>query len=179
MTSSLEGGGGLRLNGSGKVRNCLIANNTASGGRGGGVWGNVLSSPAAWIQSCTIVGNVADNIGGVYRNNAWSGHVVYNSIVTSNANGELRGLTADRFTYSCCPDLNDGAAGNITAGPKFADFAAGDYTLQRGSPCINTGSNQTWMSSAHDLSGQPRLTSGTVDMGCYEYQPTGTAIMVQ
>ena len=45
------------------------------------------------------------------------------------------------------------------------------------SPCINAGANQSWMQEAGgvDLDRRQRLDrfSRLVDMGCYEYVPTG------
>jgi len=64
---------------------------------------------------------------------------------------------------------NATGAGSITGDPLFV--GGSDYRLQAGSPCIGTGTNQSWMINAHDLDGNLRLwpRAGTVDMGCYEY----------
>jgi hypothetical protein len=43
------------------------------------------------------------------------------------------------------------------------------YRLSSNSPCINAGTN-LWTSSDRDRDGNPRLSGGTNDMGCYEYQ---------
>jgi len=49
-------------------------------------------------------------------------------------------------------------------------LAGGNLRLQSNSPCINTGTN-AYVVGATDLDGRPRVVSGTVDMGAYEFQP--------
>jgi hypothetical protein len=46
------------------------------------------------------------------------------------------------------------------------------------SPCRDTGKNNSWMETAHDLQGQKRLVGTTVDMGAYEYMIGGTVFML-
>ena len=64
---------------------------------------------------------------------------------------------------------------NIAADPRFVNAAAGNFRLQSNSPCINAGNN-AYVTTANDLDGLPRIASGTVDMGAYEYQGTGSRI---
>jgi hypothetical protein len=56
---------------------------------------------------------------------------------------------------------------------------AGNYRLSQGSPCINAGNNQ-YAPATPDLDGHSRIDrySGIVDMGCYEYLPSGMMIKV-
>jgi len=65
--------------------------------------------------------------------------------------------------------------GNITNAPLFVDYAGGNLRLQSNSPCINTGNN-TYGPGTLDLDGQPRIVSGAVDIGAYEYQGPGSLI---
>jgi hypothetical protein len=69
--------------------------------------------------------------------------------------------------YSCSSPLLEGE-GNICADPMFVDAVNSNFQLQAGSPCINAGNNST-VSTTSDLAGNPRVISGTVDMGAYEF----------
>ena len=55
------------------------------------------------------------------------------------------------------------------------DYAGGNLRLQANSPCINAGLN-TYAPGPTDLDGLPRIVSGTVDIGAYEYQVPGSVI---
>ncbi len=59
-------------------------------------------------------------------------------------------------------------SGNITDDPLITGLSQSDYRLKGNSPCLNAGLNISWMTSAHDLTGAPRINTGTVDMGAYE-----------
>jgi len=63
--------------------------------------------------------------------------------------------------------------GNITNDPMFK-YPGDAYRLFPGSPCVNTGTNQDWMTNAVDLDGRMRIRYGTVDMGAYETIYEGT-----
>ena len=65
--------------------------------------------------------------------------------------------------------------GNITNAPLFVDQANGNLRLQTNSPCINAG-QQCLCAGPTDLDGNPRIVSGTVDIGAYEFQGTGSLI---
>ncbi len=188
----MYGGGMLVATGSAcvAVQNCLIASNrsTISYSQGGGLL-LTADNMCRWsgpnpldvrVESCTIADNsTLRDYGGM---NTVSNHTeILNCIVVSNRCGatwnypDLNPADKDAFYYSCSPELTNAEQGNITNAPEFADYASGDYSLQARSPCVNAGTNLTWMAGAVDLGGRARIDrfSGRADMGCYEYLPQG------
>ena len=182
--------GGVYVSG-GTLRNCLIRNNTVVGisaatGRGGGIR---VSSASAKIQSCTIVSNYAD----------WGGGGIYNPVVMQfdnciiyfNKSGSvptssnLYDSSSSSYSNCCVAGFVDATAvitNNITtANPQFVDWTNSNYHLDRNSPCINAGVNRDWMANAVDFDGYRRVDkfSGRVDIGCYEYLPSGVIFSVR
>jgi hypothetical protein len=94
-------------------------------------------------------------------------------------------ITNSLVTNSCVTATNNlVGGGNITNNPQFVNYAGGNLQLLKTSLCINTGTNQVWMTGALDLVGAPRLDwrDGLVDMGAYEYvplRPSGTLMMIR
>ena len=98
--------------------------------------------------------------GGSVTNDVNRGHTsLPNQVLVNNSIGELN--------FSLLP------SGNLTntsnSDPLFSDLANNDFTLQLGSPAINSGDNSKIPSSVTtDLSGNNRIFDTTVDMGAYE-----------
>ena len=167
-------GGGVRMLSGGITRNCAVYGNT-SAFYGGGI--NIWE--AGTIQNCTILNNSAFNGGGVRLRNA---AVMENSICYFNGayNWQTEG-SGYSFSNNCTTPALPSGTGNIVSDPVFVDHSNGNYHLTAASPCVNTGVNQSWMTTATDLDGNSRIASGTVDMGAYEYStpaPTLTTIPV-
>ncbi|NKB24202.1 MAG: hypothetical protein GKR87_07475 [Kiritimatiellae bacterium] len=140
----------------GSIRNSIISDNSASI-FGGGMYGSSA-------ENCSITKNTAPNGGGTYSS------TVINSIVYYNSPNQWAG--SGTYQNSCTTPEPSGAnngGNNTTNPPQFFDSLAGDYRLLSTSPCIDTGSNQTWMINAADVEGTPRIINGFVDMGAYEY----------
>ena len=140
----------------GTLNNCVVIHNVASYGSGGGSFEGTLNS-------CTLAENSATWFGG----GSCFG-TLNNCIVYYNTARECSNYYSGTLTY-CCSDPLPAGDGNITNAPMFVATNAGNYRLQAGSPCVDTGTNQTWMSGAMDLGGRPRIINDRVDMGAYEY----------
>jgi len=160
-------GGGIYVlgnnNTNSRIINCLIASNSAVK-NGGGIWMTNCT-----VENCTIVSNQAGTSGGgLYLDGVGSGtnNIIYFNTAANAANFTNTAGNAG-LNYSCViPAV--GGNGNITNDPFFKNFAGGDYRLQKSSPCINKGINQSWMTGAVDLDGNVRIRYGIVDMGAYE-----------
>lgn len=172
-----EGGGSYQ----GTLNNCIISSNSATVFNGGG-------SASSTLNNCTIFGNSASGGGGSYyctlnnctitKNIAQGNYgggscldTLNNCIVWDNMASSFTNNYHSTFRYSCTTPAPSGGydlGGNIILNPLFTDSINGDLRLQEGSPCINVGTN-AYAVGAFDLSGNPRIISGRVDMGAYEF----------
>ena len=187
-----QGGGGVYVNNANAtVRNCLITGNKSGyldrcDGHGGGVY-----IAAGTVENCTIVTNSANRTsatgaygGGIYRSGGTvTNCIVYNNRSVSSTYSNIYATAG--VAYTCTTNPVVAGSGNISADPLFVNPAQTNYTLQANSPCIDTGTNQTWMTGAKDLAGGDRILKGDkgkiVDMGCYEtyVPPKGTMIILR
>jgi hypothetical protein len=128
------------------------------------------------LNNCTLTGNAALNRsdyeepshGGGASYSTLNNCIVYFNYVNLN-------YFACILNY-CCTTPDPGGIGNITNAPLFVDTNGwANLRLQSNSPCINAGDN-TYVMTTTDLDGNPRIVSGTVDIGAYEYQGTGSVI---
>ena len=165
----------------GELFNCLVEGNHA-GGSGGGVYG-------AEVRNCTVVGNEAEWGGGAageFEDDTYTVRCeLYNSIVFYNHARVNYSNHVDALVYDSCTMPWSPGGVNLYAPPGFAAIGSGfgtnritgDYHLLAGSPCINWGRNEEWMSQASDFDGQPRLIGGIVDLGVYEFRAEGRWLM--
>jgi hypothetical protein len=179
--SAIGGGGTARST----LTNCIVAYNINGGSRYNTkvrntlYYGNNLSAiyvrDGDIIESCTFVGNNT----GISLDQAATVAVVncisYSNTVNWTTNSVTGAFLA--FSNSCTfPEYPGWDATNITNEPLFMAYGSGfglshvpgNYRLQAISPCINTGTNQDWMTGALDLDNLPRILRSTVDRGAYE-----------
>lgn len=163
------------------VCNNLIAAN--GGNAGGGI--TVVDSR---LGAASIVNNtiVANNGAGIYWANTWPTND--NNVVAFNTAGFERGVAGSsdavirhndvygnevlraRANYLGTVDRT-GAEGNISADPRFANPAIGEYHLQPDSPCVDAGS-ASGLNAWPDLDREPRKQQVAVDMGADESNGT-------
>lgn len=160
-------GGGVAFSGPGTLQNCLIVNNVASYPYQSCYAGGVSLSHGGTIQSCTIAGNAAEYGGGLLPGSG----SVRNTIVYGNSarfNDSEWSAGDASFDHCCANPLPEGTD-NVSSNPAYMNVAAGDYRLQYGSACVDSGLPETWMTNATDLRGKPRLVNGQTDMGAFQH----------
>lgn len=158
--------------------NSLISGNVAE--TGGGMAG--IEGYHTYLNS-TIASNKATLSGGGIYFDANSYYGLYNTILWDNSSGIEGGILLGATNNI----IQGGLAGvnNIDIDPLFlkapsyeiAPFVKGDYRLQTGSPAIDAGDNDLYISyglepEGIDLAGNPRVlnysNNGIIDLGAYE-----------
>jgi len=154
----------------GTLNNCTVTANSAAIGGGGACHGI--------LNNCTLTGNSAGSSGGGGQYCELNNCIIYFNSAPNWANYyyEYTGPYSEvTVNYCCTTPLPSNGVGNITSAPLFVDYFGGNLRLQSNSPCINAGLN-AFVPGPTDLDGLPRIVSGTVDIGAYEYQGPGSLI---
>lgn len=160
--------------------NCLFSGNTANSA---GAFGASASGASVVVRNCTFTGNKG-NIFAAFQSGVPT--TVYNSIFWNNywdgyPERAQIGLRLDMYVnvHNCViqsmsnSDLN--GRGNTSADPRFVQNinaeaspqVGGDFRLNSCTTIVNAGNN-TYVTSATDLEGNPRIQGGVVDIGAYE-----------
>ena len=166
------GGGAYRST----LHNCHLTGNAASDSGGGTI--------ESTLDNCVLVGNHADSLAG----GAWGGTLYNCTIVSNTAGGSAGAYNATLINSICyfntvagsvnnhescsfhhsCTTPHPGGTGNVTNDPLFKGIATGDFNLNDGSPCLNTGDNTYATNFPADFAGHPRIQAGMVEMGALE-----------
>jgi len=165
--------------------NCIFTENSAD--YGGAMYN---FSDSTKISGCTFSRNSAKFTGGAIYN-YFGRPLVTNSILWANIAADFNELYTSSFnrpTISYSNIAGSGGSskwdsyrfgldggGNIDVDPRFVDPDVNDFHLLPDSPCINTGDPNFIIFEydnhyPNDLDGNPRISEGRVDMGCYEFQ---------
>ncbi|MBR1836758.1 MAG: PKD domain-containing protein [Kiritimatiellae bacterium] len=184
-TSWDQGGGNVFVNGAVKVSRCTVSGGTTTGTCGGIrcrnasgvvedclVFGNAggLCMDYGSAYNCTVVANTGFGIHGYTGAYA----KIQNCVMFGNEKewSGTKASAADAILNMATGDTTGfGESAVSVSESDFADWAGGDYRPAAGSALVDAGAAdpRSMEASATDLDGLPRL-SGTVDIGCYEYQ---------
>lgn len=146
-------------------------------------YGADLESPFTLVSN-TIANNSVGGNGYELFSNFYTGMTVENNLLVAAsqspavycqtysgspvfANNDV--FSADGASYSgYCLDQT-GLSGNISVDPLFADLLSDNYHLQSSSPVIAAGYRSAPDEPKQDMDGDPRYTSGAIDIGADEY----------
>ncbi|PSL27963.1 T9SS type A sorting domain-containing protein [Dyadobacter jiangsuensis] len=182
--NSAEQGGGVFLAGEGiapAFRNCVMSDNAATNGSGGGVF-NAYKTGATYLN-CTVARNSASTQGGGVFNFLLSNPVFVNNVIWGNSASEGAGMFDQVANPTVSFSLVQGGhagIGNLSSDVLFANqsdpngddnkwMTADDgLRLSLCSPAVNAGFNL--VDPPIDITSQPRTFDLTTDMGAYELQ---------
>ncbi len=206
-SSASKKGANVYMDSTAKMSRCRLVGGSHSGGYNGGSLaigsdtaitedcliegsecGGVLFVGTSYLYNCTVVNN---DKYGIW---AWnhSAHV-FNTVIYGNTEGgNNKDWTGNMPNDTSAEFLNNAvtASGSrhsetdyptvvlLSDTSAFADYANGDYS-PASADLIDSGAADPRGASASslDLAGEPRL-SGTVDIGCYEYQKTELVVRI-
>lgn len=199
--STEENGGGM-VGCNGVIMNCIISYNISNNVSGGlahcdglifncAIYGNSARNEAGGlydcdgtITGCAIIGNQAGTLGGGMHD---CDGIISSCILWENR--PYNSVVYDAIPIYCCVQGGFSGVGCIDTDPEFNDpgywddngtpvdegddfWVDGDYRLQGGSPCIDTGTFGYFIlvdSPVWDMEGNSRVIGSQMDMGCYEY----------
>lgn len=176
----------------GEVSNCEVKQNH-SDFKGGGIF----NSEAGVVTNALVIGNKADNGGGIFNcGDVYLSTVSGNSSlydrsvgagISNNGGNILNSISAGNeakdifcspdqpgeISYSCYEySLNLTGVNNMQATPAFLNTDGDSLTwnlhLMKDSPCIDAGRFMGGL--VNDLDGVQRPEGVSIDMGCYEYR---------
>jgi len=149
--SASEGGAALFCT----LNSCVLTGN--SGGIG-------AAANACTLNDCTIAANSSGQIGGGVYGCTLNDCIAYFNTAPVAANYDDTSV----LNFCCTTPMPTNGIGNFTNSPLFVALAGGNLRLQPDSPCIDAGNN-SYVTTATDADGNPRISDGIVDVGAYEF----------
>ena len=177
-------GGGVMLAGEGiapSFRNCVMSDNAATNGSGGGVF-NAYKTAATFLN-CTVARNSASAQGGGVLNSLQSNPVFVNNVLWGNSASEGAGmhdLIANSTVSFSLVQGGHAGIGNLSSDVLFANQSDPDgddnkwmtaddgLRLSLCSPAINAGF--MLVDPPTDITSRPRTFDLATDLGAYELQ---------
>ena len=164
-------GGGVRVSGSNdsnQIINCTFTNNGAQ--TGGAIRVASLGTATLYVHNCIFNGNYS---GSDYSSTKAD---ISNGLSDANLNIDFSCIQSNQNCNICLPVRTNPLFTNISnplGNDGFFGTADDGLTLTKVSPCIAVGNvpiftkfNQT----NEDITGNPRIIGGNIDMGAYEFQ---------
>ena len=146
-------------NAGGSIVNCVISNNTGS---------VLLLGSNVDLTNCTIFNNSAlmtfYGESHIINSIVWGAHTIDIGGILRVSHSLIQGGKSS-IQYPFEASLVWGE-GNIDTDPFFVEPDNGDYHLQAGSPCIDSGTSEGAPST--DIDGTPRPKGAGYDIGAYE-----------
>lgn len=189
--NAINAGGAIYLAGAGTVVNCAVFNN-----ENGGIY---LDNSAAKVINSTVTRNTASGIDGTgheVRNTVIWGNSTLSSDTHRPAFNHCAYPEANPGSGDADGNVYLAAKNNEENGPHFSspslktgfdtDFtlsASNRYPLWtwepiEATPLVDAGDSQAYDEAGYgnvDLNGDPRVQSGKIDIGAFEYQPVSTS----
>jgi hypothetical protein len=162
------------------LNNCTLSGNQAYSSPGDDAFGG--GAYDCMLNNCTLIGNSAGAVidgysfygsgGGAYSCTLNNCILAYNSAHKFGGGAAYCTLNNCIVWHDTAPQGADvygsSGFGYGTTDPGFVHGSRYPRLLPK-SLCINAGNN-SYVTSATDLDGNPRIAGGTVDIGAYEYQ---------
>ncbi|MGE9310953.1 choice-of-anchor Q domain-containing protein [Niabella sp. CJ426] len=117
---------------------------------------------------------VANNI---YNSILWTDNSTANIIAVSNGSPTIN---IENSILNATRQGTITGSNIITTNPAFTNPASGDFSLQPGSPAINSGNGTFYNNSIYgngDLEGNHRIAQTSIDIGAYESNSTALPVL--
>jgi len=154
-----------------KIYSNLISNNNDNGI-------TCINNARDWIGNNTIVNNSDSGIYSSSSQPSVESSIIYNNNNDFAGSGIIylsNSMISSEFLPNCVIDLGENS---LNLDPQFVDEINLDFQLLSSSPAIDNGKRQPTYSDSLDLSGNPRINHGRIDIGAYEYQQAGDWLWV-